>query len=57
MQFCINIEVGVYLLSQKFKKYGYSWCVVGVYYLEIVYYRDKYVSKIMKIVNFGFDFV
>ncbi|WP_392433363.1 lytic transglycosylase domain-containing protein [Yersinia sp. HM-2024] len=53
---CTNIEAGAYLLSQKFKKHGYSWRAVGAYHSETIQYRDKYASKIMKIVNSGPDF-
>lgn len=53
---CTNIEAGAYLLSQKFKKHGYSWRAVGAYHSETAHYRDKYASKIMKIVNSGPDF-
>ncbi|HDL7825961.1 TPA: lytic transglycosylase domain-containing protein [Yersinia enterocolitica] len=56
MQPCTNIEAGAYLLSQKFKKHGYSWRAVGAYHSETAQYRDKYASKIMKIVNSGPDF-
>ncbi|WP_145522043.1 lytic transglycosylase domain-containing protein [Yersinia aldovae] len=53
---CTNIEAGAYLLSLKFKKYGYSWRAVGAYHSETAHYRDKYASKIMKIVSSGPDF-
>ncbi|CFQ19004.1 type III secretion system effector protein [Yersinia enterocolitica] len=56
MQPCTNIEAGAYLLSKKFKKHGYSWRAVGAYHSETAHYRDKYASKIMKIVNSGPDF-
>ncbi|MGL4487413.1 MAG: lytic transglycosylase domain-containing protein [Yersinia sp. (in: enterobacteria)] len=53
---CTNIEAGAYLLSLKFKKYGYSWHAVGAYHSETARYRDKYANNIMKIVNSDPDF-
>jgi len=34
MQPCANIEASAYLLSLKFKKYGYNWRAVGAYHSE-----------------------
>ena len=51
MQPCINIQAGAYLLSLKFKKYGYGWYAVGAYHSETIRHRDKYASLIMKIVR------
>ncbi|WP_145507723.1 lytic transglycosylase domain-containing protein [Yersinia hibernica] len=53
---CTNIKAGAYLLSLKFKKYGYSWRAVGAYHSETAHHRDRYASKIMKIVSAGPDF-
>lgn len=51
MQPCINIQAGAYLLSLKFKKYGYGWHAVGAYHSETMHHREKYASLIMKIVK------
>lgn len=53
---CTNIHAGAYLLSQKFKKYGYNWRAVGAYHSETAQFRDKYAKKIMEIVSPGSDF-
>ncbi|AJI94148.1 transglycosylase SLT domain protein [Yersinia ruckeri] len=53
---CNNIHAGAYLLSLKFKKYGYSWKAVGAYHSETPYRRDKYAEDIMKTVSSGTDF-
>ncbi|ANI31029.1 transglycosylase [Yersinia entomophaga] len=45
---CINIQAGAYLLSLKFKKYGYSWKAVGAYHSETPRFRDKYAKLIME---------
>lgn len=51
MQPCINIHAGAYLLSLKFKKYGYSWRAVGSYHSETAQYRNEYANDIMQIVS------
>ncbi|MHA0902034.1 lytic transglycosylase domain-containing protein [Enterobacter ludwigii] len=56
MQPCPNIHAGAWLLSQKFKKYGYSWRAVGAYHSETPHLRDKYANAIIKIVNNAPDF-
>lgn len=55
MQPCINIHAGAYLLSLKFKKYGYSWLAVGSYHSETAKYRNEYANDIMQIVNNRLD--
>ncbi|WP_226020258.1 lytic transglycosylase domain-containing protein [Serratia symbiotica] len=51
MQPCTNIEAGAYLLSLKFKKYGYTWRAVGAYHSETAHHGKKYADNIMKIVH------
>ncbi|WP_235786949.1 lytic transglycosylase domain-containing protein [Yersinia nurmii] len=45
---CDNIQAGAYLLSLKFKRYGYSWKAVGAYHSETPKFRDKYAKLIME---------
>jgi soluble lytic murein transglycosylase-like protein len=48
---CTNVMVGAWVLSQCVRDYGYTWPAVGCYNSRTPSKRDRYATKIARIVN------
>ncbi len=48
---CMNVMVGAWVLSRCIHDYGYTWTAVGCYNSRTPSKRDRYASRIARIVN------
>jgi len=48
---CTNVMVGAWVLSQCIRDYGYTWSAVGCYNSRTPSKRDRYASRIARIVD------
>ncbi len=48
---CTNVKVGAWVLAQCVQDYGYTWAAVGCYNSRTPSKRNKYASRIARLMN------